>query len=52
MYAETSGQDVYGLQELPETVRWLQRAAVLHVENEFEAMAGHRDTATCSESHQ
>lgn len=45
MYAETSTQDVFGLRELPETLRWLQRAAVLQGENEFEAMAGHRDTS-------
>lgn len=51
MYTHTSGQDVFGLHDLPETVRWLQRAAVLHVENEFEAMAGHRDTSAGVESH-
>ena len=52
MYAQTSAQDVFGLHELPETVRWLQRAAVLHVENELEAMAGHRDSSGWGESHQ
>ena len=45
MYAETSSQDVFGLHELPEMLRWLQRAAVNHCENEYEAMAGHRDTS-------
>lgn len=45
MYAETSSQDVFGLHELPEMLRWLQRAAVLHSENEYEAVAGHRDTS-------
>lgn len=45
MYAETSSQDVFGLHELPEILRWLQRAAVLHCENEYEAVAGHRDTS-------
>ena len=30
---------------LPETLRWLQRAAEIHIENEFEAIRGHRDTA-------
>lgn len=49
MYAETSTQDVFGLRELPETLRWLQRAAVLHGENEFEALAGHRDTSALYE---
>jgi transcriptional regulator with XRE-family HTH domain len=51
MYAQTSSQDVFGLHELPETVRWLQRAAVLHVENEFEAVMGHRDTSAEDEFH-
>lgn len=51
MYAQTSSQDVYGLHALPETVRWLQRAAMLHAESEFEVMAGHRDTSACGESH-
>ena len=45
MYAETSSQDVFGLHELPEMLRWLQRAAVNHCENEYEAVAGHRDTS-------
>lgn len=45
MYVETSSQDVFGLHELPEMLRWLQRAAVNHCENEYEAMAGHRDTS-------
>lgn len=45
MYAESSTQDVFGLHELPEMLRWLQRAAVIHGENEFEAAVGHRDTS-------
>jgi transcriptional regulator with XRE-family HTH domain len=46
MYAETSSQDVFGLHELPEMLRWLQRAAINHCENEYEAVAGHRDTSS------
>lgn len=45
MYAQTSNQDVFGLHELPEMLRWLQRAALIHRDNEFEAAAGHRDTS-------
>lgn len=44
MYAESAGADVLNLRELPEILRWLQRAAVINDENAFEAMAGHRDT--------
>lgn len=43
MYQEVSGRDVLGLHSLPETVRWLQRAAVIHDESEAEAIRGHRD---------
>lgn len=31
--------------KLPEMLRWLQRAIEIHIENEFEATRGHRDTA-------
>lgn len=45
LYSESSGADVFRLRELPECARWLQRAAVIHDENEFAAEAGHRDTS-------
>ncbi len=45
MYSEATGHDVLKLQELPDMLRWLQRAAVIHDENGFAAMNGHRDTA-------
>lgn len=50
LYSESTGADVFRLRELPECVRWLQRAAVIHDENEFAASAGHRDTAGAFES--
>ena len=50
MYVEKSGRDLLGLRALPEMVRWLQRAAVLHAESEFEALAGHKDTSAGSEA--
>ena len=43
LYSDTLGHDVLGLRELPETVRWLQRAAVIHDESEAELQRGHRD---------
>lgn len=43
LYANGLGQDVLGLRELPETVRWLQRAAVIHDESCGAAVRGHRD---------
>ncbi len=43
LYGHTSGHDVLGLRELPETVRWLQRAVVMHDESEGLAQRGHRD---------
>lgn len=46
MYAESAGADVLNLRELPEILRWLQRAAVINDENAFEAMKGHRDTSS------
>lgn len=45
LYADTSGQDIFGVRQLPDIVRWLQRAAELHDENEFAAANGHRDTS-------
>ena len=50
MYSEATGADVFRLRELPECARWLQRAAVIHDENEFAAEAGHRDTSARFES--
>lgn len=35
IYAEVSGRDVLGLRELPNTLHYLQRAAVIHDENEY-----------------
>jgi hypothetical protein len=46
LYADTSGQDIFGVRQLPDVVRWLQRAAELHDENEFAAATGHRDTSS------
>ncbi len=43
LYANGLGQDVLGLRELPETVRWLQRAAVIHDESCGAVVRGHRD---------
>lgn len=43
LYSEVSCQDYFALGEVPETVRWLQRAAVLHNESEAAAVHGHRD---------
>lgn len=45
LYGEVAGRDVFQARQLPEVVRWLQRAALMHEENEFEALAGHRDTS-------
>ncbi|MFN9709043.1 MAG: hypothetical protein ACK53K_07870 [Burkholderiales bacterium] len=45
MYVESSGRDVLGIQQLPEMVRWLQRAVTIHDESEAEVMRGHRDIA-------
>ncbi len=33
LYAEVSGDDVFNMRGLPETVRWLQRATIVHAEN-------------------
>lgn len=43
LYADATGRDVFNLQGLPSIVRWLQRAAELHDENEGEVARGHRD---------
>lgn len=43
LYSEVSCQDFFSLREVPEAVRWLQRAAVLHNESEADALIGHRD---------
>jgi len=45
MYMECSGRDLLEARQLPELVRWLQRAATIHDESEGEAMRGHRDLA-------
>lgn len=50
LYSESTGADLFRLRELPECARWLQRAAVIHDENEFAASAGHRDTSSTCES--
>lgn len=43
LYSEVSCQDFFSLREVPETVRWLQRAVEIHDESEAEALKGHRD---------
>lgn len=43
MYSEVSSADFFHTRELPNMVFWLQRAAALHDEAEFQAAAGHRD---------
>lgn len=43
LYSEVSSQDIFSPREVSETVRWLQRAVVLHDESEAEALNGHRD---------
>ncbi|MDO8905953.1 hypothetical protein [Hydrogenophaga sp.] len=43
LYSEVSGHDFLALHQLPQTVQWLQRAAVLHDESEAEAIRDHRD---------
>lgn len=43
MYIEATGRDVLGVRQLPELVRWLQRAATIHDESAAEAVRGHRD---------
>lgn len=43
LYSEVSCQDFFSVREVPETVRWLQRAVVIHDESEAEALNAHRD---------
>lgn len=43
LYIEATGRDVLGVRQLPELVRWLQRAATIHDESAGEAVRGHRD---------
>lgn len=43
MYAEVTGTDMFEWRELPNMLRWLQRAALVHDENEACALRGHRD---------
>ena len=45
MYGEVSSGDPFNTRELPNILFWLQRAAVAHDENEYAAIAGHRDTS-------
>jgi transcriptional regulator with XRE-family HTH domain len=45
LYSEVSCQDLFSMREVPETVRWLQRAVVIHDESEAEALNGHRDVS-------
>ena len=39
MYAESSGQDVFGVRRLPDVLQWLQRAAIVHDDNFTRASA-------------
>ncbi len=39
MYSESSRQDVLGVRHLPNVLSWLQRAAVIHDDNEARAVA-------------
>ena len=43
MYAEVTDADMFELRELPNMLRWLQRAALVHDENEACVARGHRD---------
>ena len=45
LYVESSGRDVLGMHELPEMVRWLQQAVLIHDKSEAEVKRGHRDIA-------
>lgn len=42
LYAEVSGRDIFCTQGLPNVIRWLQRAALEHNENEGDVSRGHR----------
>lgn len=48
MYMDATGRDVLSLHHLPEMVRWVQRAALIHDESLGAAVRGHRDVATIS----
>jgi transcriptional regulator with XRE-family HTH domain len=50
LYSESTGADVFRLRDMPECARWLQRAAIIHDENEFAAGAGHGDTSAMRET--
>ena len=39
MYAESAGQDILGVRQLPDVVHWLQRSAVLFDEASYQAWA-------------
>ena len=39
MYSALSGQDLMGFSQLPESVRWLRRAAARHDDNALDALA-------------
>lgn len=49
LYAETTNLDFFEARQLPQTLSYLQRAALNHEMNEFEAIHGHRDTSILSE---
>lgn len=49
LYAETTNLDFFEARQLPQTLNYLQRAALNHEMNEFEAIHGHRDTSILSE---
>ena len=49
LYAESAGHDLFGLRGLSGIVRWLQRAAEQHDENEGAAVRGHRDVEDSAE---
>jgi hypothetical protein len=42
VYAESSHQDVLQVRQLPDMLRWLQRAATEHNESELEAYYGRK----------
>lgn len=46
LHQQYNGVDFFETKRLPNLVHWLQRAAVGHDEAEYQARAGHRDTAS------
>lgn len=42
LYSEVSCQNLFALHDIPESVRWLKRAALLHDEAEARAAEGHQ----------